>query len=66
MIIGKGSTLILIILNDIFLDLLQELMLLDFTSMTSIVDQNAQWASYAKPGGWNGNISVLHCQIDRK
>lgn len=23
-------------------------------SMTSRADQNNQWASYAKPGGWNG------------
>jgi len=25
------------------------------TSMTDIADKNNKWASYAGPGGWNGN-----------
>lgn len=30
-----------------------------FSSMTSHADQNDQWASYAYPGGWNGNFRFL-------
>ncbi|PKH64364.1 hypothetical protein CRG98_050188, partial [Punica granatum] len=26
----------------------------NWNSMTSIADQNDQWASYARPGAWNG------------
>jgi len=28
----------------------------NFFSMTTIADLNDKWASYAGPGGWNGNI----------
>ncbi|KAJ0106465.1 hypothetical protein Patl1_19183 [Pistacia atlantica] len=27
----------------------------NWESMTSRADQNGKWASYAGPGGWNGN-----------
>jgi len=27
--------------------------------MTSIIDANDKWASYAGPGGWNGNLLIL-------
>lgn len=30
-----------------------------FFSMTSRADENDKWASYAGPGGWNGNSLVL-------
>lgn len=33
--------------------------LLFFYSMTSLADQNDQWASYAGPGGWNGIVLLL-------
>jgi len=26
-----------------------------YLSMTTIIDANDKWASYAGPGGWNGN-----------
>lgn len=36
----------------------------NWNSMTSLADQNDQWASYAGPGGWNGKFTlyllVLH------
>lgn len=27
--------------------------------MTTIADQNDKWASYAKPGGWNGKFITI-------
>lgn len=37
-----------------------------FLSMTSLADQNDRWASYAGPGGWNGNESLLFCVYHAK
>lgn len=28
--------------------------------MTSRADENDKWASYAGPGGWNGNVQNLN------
>lgn len=35
------------------------MLLLNDYSMTTIADQNDKWASYAKPGGWNGKFIIV-------
>ena len=32
-------------------------------SMTTIADQNDRWASYARPGSWNGKYSLFNQQL---